>query len=94
MRIFIKNTDGNPSASLTMTLVAFVVVILWFVTWIVGAGFGLPIPAFEAGTAMGLLGPLLTLYFGRRWSSNDAGQISGGGDGEHEVDSSEEAKGA
>lgn len=84
MRIFIKNTEGQPSASLTMTLVAFIVVILWFVVWVIGAGFGLPVPPFEASTAMGLLGPLLTLYFGRRWSSNASGQISGTGSGEHE----------
>lgn len=90
MRIFIKNSEGKPSASLTMTLVAFISVILWFAAWIIGTGFGLPIPPFDAATAMGLLGPLLTLYFGRRWTSNDAGQISGEGLGEHAEDEDED----
>ena len=79
--IWIKNTKGEPSASLTMVVVAFVVVTLWLVVWLIVAPLGVPMPAFEVTTAMGYLMPLLTLYFGRRWTS-DGTKVSGEGVGE------------
>ncbi len=36
MNMFIKNTSGKPSVSLTMVVVAFIVVTLWLAAWVVG----------------------------------------------------------
>lgn len=68
--LWIKNTNGKPSASLTMTIVSFATVILWLLVWIIGTPFGLTIPAFDVAAAMGLLSPLLALYFGRRYTAD------------------------
>lgn len=69
MNIFLKNDQGKPSVSLTMTVISFTAVTLWLIVWITGASFGLSVPPFDAMTAMGYLTPLLTLYFGRRFTS-------------------------
>lgn len=69
MRIFIKNDEGKPSVSLTMVVVSFTVVTLWLVAWVVGVASGHPVPPFDAMAAMGYLTPILSLYFGRRWTS-------------------------
>ena len=79
MQLFIKNSDGKPSASLTMTTIAFFLVTLWLLVWVVGVSFGLPVPPFDATAAMTYLTPLLTLYFGRRWTSNSQGAWTGEG---------------
>ena len=69
MRIFLKNTAGKPSASLTMMIITFSIVISWLVFWIIGRSFGLPVPEFDATSASALLAPIMTLYFGRRYTS-------------------------
>lgn len=69
MRIFLKNTAGEPSASLTMTIVGFVLVTAWLLFWVTGTAFGLTVPAFDATSAMAYLTPLLGLYFGRRYTA-------------------------
>jgi hypothetical protein len=69
MNLFLKNDDNKPSVSLTMVVISFNVVTLWLIVWVVGTAFGLPIPPFDAMAAMGYLTPLLTLYFGRRFTS-------------------------
>jgi hypothetical protein len=69
MRIFIKNTEGEPSASLTMVMVSFLIVSSWLVLWIVASAFHIPIPPFDATSAMAYLTPQLGLYFGRRYTS-------------------------
>lgn len=69
MGIFIKNNEGKPSVSLTMVVVSFNVVTLWLLAWVIGVAVGFPIPPFDAMAAMGYLTPILSLYFGRRWSS-------------------------
>lgn len=66
-----KNSNGQPSASLTMALVSFILVTAWLVFWVVGTTFGLHVPEFAAGDAMAYMTPLLTLYFGRRWTEKD-----------------------
>lgn len=68
MGIWIKNTTGQASASLTMTVVAFLVVTIWLLVSIVAKIGHVEIREFDAGQAMGYLTPLLALYFGRRWS--------------------------
>lgn len=69
MNIFLKNDANKPSVSLTMVVISFNVVTLWLIVWVVGAAAGLPIPPFDAMAAMGYLTPILTLYFGRRFTS-------------------------
>jgi hypothetical protein len=81
MAIWIKNTQGEPSASLTMSVISFVVVTLWLLAWLVATPFGVPVPSFDAATAMAYLSPILALYFGRRWTSNN-GQVTAEGVGE------------
>jgi len=66
---FFKNTAGEPSASLTMALIAFLVVTLWLLIWLIATPLGAAIPEFDAGTAMTYLMPILTLYFGRRYTA-------------------------
>lgn len=70
MNIFMKNSDGKPSVSLTMVVISFTVVTLWLLVWILGTALGWPIPEFDVASAMGYLTPQLGLYFGRRWNSS------------------------
>lgn len=69
MNIFIKNNEGKPSVSLTMVVVSFGIVVLWLVGWLVGATFALPVPPFDALSAMSFLVPILSLYFSRKFTS-------------------------
>ena len=78
MGIWLKNTAGKPSVSMTMSVVSFLVVTLWLLVWLVATPFGVPVPAFEAATAMAYLSPILALYFGRRWSSNNGNVVAEG----------------
>ena len=73
---WIKNTQGEQSASLTMSIIAFSVVTLWLIAWLIATPFEVPVPMFEAGIAMAYLSPILALYFGRRWSSSNGKNIS------------------
>lgn len=66
--MWIKNTSGQKSASLTFVSVGFTVVTLWLLVSIVSKIGHIEIRQFDAGTAMGYLTPLLALYFGRRWT--------------------------
>lgn len=68
MNIWLKNTKGEPSASLSFVTIAFTVVTLWLVVSIVNKLGNIEIRQFDAATAMGYLTPLLALYFGRRWT--------------------------
>jgi hypothetical protein len=66
--MWIKNTSGQKSASLTFAAVGFSVVTLWLLASIISKIGHVEIREFEAGAAMGYLAPLLALYFGRRWT--------------------------
>lgn len=66
MSHWIRNTKNEPSASLTLVVVCFTVVMLHMVTSIFINPFGIAIAPFKAAEAMIILGPLLGLYFGRR----------------------------
>lgn len=90
MGIWIKNTQGEPSASLTMSVISFVTVTLWLLVWLIATPFGAPIPPFDAGSAMAYLSPILALYFGRRWTSNN-GRVTAEGVGEREQSSSRQS---
>lgn len=66
MNIWIKNTKGEKSASLTFAVIAFVVVMFWMVAAIFVNPFGITVMPFDASEAMMVLMPLLGLYWGRR----------------------------
>lgn len=68
MKLWIKDTTGSPSASLTFATIGFGVVTLWLVVSIVSKIGHIDIRPFDGGGAMGYLTPLLALYFGRRWT--------------------------
>jgi hypothetical protein len=61
-----KQSDGRPSASFTMMIIAFTVVTLWLLISIVEVAFGIQIREFSGAEAMSYLTPICALYFGRR----------------------------
>ena len=64
-----KDADGKPSLSFTMAYLAFLACLIWLSISIAN----LPhIRAFDVTAAAGFLTPLLTLYFGRRWTNANA----------------------
>jgi hypothetical protein len=68
--MFLKNEDGKQSVSLTMMFAAFVVMLFWLVASICLKD---KVREFDASTASGFLGPLIALYFGRRWTDAKTG---------------------
>jgi hypothetical protein len=68
MAMLLKNSSGEPSGSWTMVWIGFLVVTLWLLISIVSKIGHFEIRPFSATEAMAYLTPLLTLYFGRRWT--------------------------
>jgi hypothetical protein len=68
----LKQSDGRPSASFTMMIIAFVVVTLWLLVSIVEEAWGLQIREFSGAEAMSYFTPIATLYFSRRWTDKDS----------------------
>jgi hypothetical protein len=68
MGLWVKNTSGQNSASLTFVTIGFIVVTLWLLASIVSKIGHIEIREFDSAAAMGYLTPLLALYFGRRWT--------------------------
>lgn len=66
MNIWIKNTKGEKSASLTLVISVFVIILFWMVASIFISPFGITVLPFNAAEAMMVLTPLLGLYWGRR----------------------------
>ena len=66
MNFWIKNTNNQRSASLTLIMIAFTVIMFWMVLSIFINPFGIHVTPFNASDAMIVLSPLLALYFGRR----------------------------
>ena len=64
--IWLKNTNGKPSASFTMMIVAFSAVTLWFCFSIVEKIGPVNIRPFSGSESSLYFTPLLALYFGRR----------------------------
>lgn len=64
----LKQSDGRPSASFTMMMIAFAVVTLWLLISIVEVAFGFQIREFSGAEAMSYFTPIATLYFSRRWT--------------------------
>jgi hypothetical protein len=67
--LWIKNTDGKPSASLTFATSAFVIVMINYILSMFENLGPLHIRAFDATAVSALLMPLFALYFGRRYTS-------------------------
>lgn len=82
MALWLKNTSGQASASLTFATIGFFVVTLWLLVSIVVKLGHAEIRPFSGSEAMAYLAPLLALYFGRRWTDvkstldNDSNQIT------------------
>jgi hypothetical protein len=68
MKLWLKDTSGNASASVTFATIGFFVVTLWLLVSIFSKIGHIDIRQFDGGAAMGYLTPLLALYFGRRWT--------------------------
>lgn len=66
MNFWIKNTRNERSASLTLVVVAFSVIMLHMLLSIFVSPLGIAITPFQAAESMLVLTPLLGLYWGRR----------------------------
>lgn len=71
--IWLKDTSGYPSATVTFVTVAFWVTTLWFIMSIVHKVGPIEIRQFDSTAATTYLSPLLALYFGRRWTDAKLG---------------------
>ena len=69
--IYLKNKDGEKSITFTMTVVAFTLISLWLVLFVVCPLFGITsIPAFDSAVAMGYLSPILAAYTARKYTDS------------------------
>jgi hypothetical protein len=73
----LKQSDGRPSASFTMMVIAFIVVTLWLAVSIVEEAWGFHIRQFSGAEAMSYFTPIATLYFSRRWTDSKAPAAGG-----------------
>lgn len=67
-RFLLTDTNGKKSLSFTMSVVAFTVVMFWLVLSIFTKVGHFEIRPFSGSDAMAVLGPVLSLYFGRRYT--------------------------
>lgn len=77
-----KQSDGRPSASFTMMIIAFTVVTVWLFVSIVEQAWGFHIREFSGAEAMSYFTPIATLYFSRRWTDRNASSASSENSGE------------
>lgn len=67
---WIKNTNGQPSMSATFAFIAFIATTIVYI----GSAFEnlgpIGMRTFDAGACGAYLIPILTLYFGRRWTDS------------------------
>lgn len=74
---FITDTSGKKSASLTLSITAFILVSLWFLLSFLSVKLGSwSVKEFSEGAAMAYLTPCLLLYFGRRVADNKLEQTN------------------
>jgi hypothetical protein len=67
-RWWIKNSEGNPSASLTFATVAFWVTTFAYIASIVTKVGPVEFRQFDVGACAAFMSPILALYFGRRFT--------------------------
>ena len=72
MNIWMRDTNGKESASLTMAFVTWLVTMLWYALSIFTKVGHFDIRAFDAQAASFFLTPILALYFGRRMTDDKA----------------------
>lgn len=75
--IWLKDTAGYPSVTVTFVTIAFWVTTFWFVVSIVHKLGPVEFRAFDPAAASAYLGPLLALYFGRKWTDAKLGVAPG-----------------
>ena len=66
---WIKNSAGEASVSVTFLSVAFIVTTIAYITSMFENIGPLTIRPFDAGASSVYFIPLLTLYFGRKWTN-------------------------
>lgn len=73
---WLRNTKGKPDAALTMMVLAFLTVTASYVASVVGEidikSIHLVFEEFNVSYATTVLIPLMSLYFGRRWTDANA----------------------
>lgn len=74
---WIKDTAGYPSVTVTFVTIAFVVTTLWYLASIFHKLGPVEIRPFDPASASAYLGPILALYFGRRWTDAKMGVTPG-----------------
>jgi len=67
--MYLKDSDGKKSLSVTMVVVAFFVFLIAYILSIFEKLGPLSIRPFDVAACSSFFIPLLTLYFGRRWTS-------------------------
>lgn len=80
-KLWIKDASGKPSMSATFVSVAFVATTFAYVSSIFEHIGPLTPRAFDAGACSAYLIPLVTLYFGRRWSDSKTNNTQQDGQG-------------
>ena len=73
---WLKNTDGKPSSSFSMMIVAFSIVSLWLLLSIFTKVGHFEIRPFSGTEAMAYLSPCFMLYYGRKGQDMTTGIIS------------------
>lgn len=71
---WIKDTAGYPSVTVTLLVVSFVITTMAFLISMVESIGTVKFRAFDTGACTAYFVPILTLYFGRKWT--DAKQES------------------
>jgi len=66
--IWVIDTSGKPSISATFAVVAFFTTSLAYVTAIFESVGGVTFRAFDTAACGAYMIPILSLYFGRRWT--------------------------
>ena len=66
MKLLLRSNDGKPSYSLTMAVLAFIATLVWYILSIFTHIKGFDIRAFDGGSAMAFLSPLLLNYYGSK----------------------------
>lgn len=75
---WLKNTIGKPSMSATFATVAFLATTAAYVASIFEKLGPLSVRPFDAAACSSYLIPILTLYFGRRWTESKTEAASKG----------------
>ena len=70
--LYVTDSGGNKSASLTLALISFVLTATWYALSVFETVGGIPIRQFDSPAALAFMSPCLALYFGRRKVQSDS----------------------